>query len=337
MFKFDVLFLTYYDWSNYTYKTSESLRKLGLSVLGFKGSPHQFNYPFQLPIYYGLVNAPPYCMFPIITTCHSLKKYIDRAKVIWFSAETFINTGANLHGHGVVVDYGACTYRMEPERCNAIFNPIVDDTVILFPALLGHGGKNEHLIYYPVDTGMFIPRYKLKGDRPLRIGHFPSTTENKGSDVIQQAINNVNNDYSGKFEYFGPKHPDIKVVSEVDWMFNLERMASCDIIIETVKPVLKERPFGEWGNQALEAASLGKIVITNSIHNDIYMKEYGDHELILANNQEQLENQLVNIFQMTDTDILNKQHAVREWVVKKHGMIPTAQRIYDEVLKKHLT
>ena len=69
--------------------------------------------------------------------------------------------------------------------------------------MLGLGAKNEHWIYYPVDTDYLKADYKTPNK--LVIGHFPSNPDVKGTEAITRVISKLEKDpkYSKRFEYIG--------------------------------------------------------------------------------------------------------------------------------------
>ena len=336
----DVLMLTRSDWANTGYRFSRCLEMLGLRVLFLKGNYHVFGYPKQ-----GHIDSRLNFMdnkYPVKVSMPSFEGLAQNSRVIHFIASTFVNTGINLNEKFVVVQHGGSTYRIEPTRANDVFNNFSDASIIQCPDLLNLGAKNEHLIYYPVDTDNLQPVYKLQGlDEKIRIGHFPSDPFNKGTKTILEVIKKLKNDplVGDKFEYVGVKTHSGET-HRVSWKQNLERMASADVIIETHKPLLDlggrgEKRFGEWGNTAIEAASLGKSVITNSLSTEYYKKEYGECALHIANDVEALEAQLRKLINMTADELLEDKKKTREWVVKKHSMKATALRLWEKIYSQY--
>ncbi len=335
----DILILAYYDWSNAGWNMLQCFKSLGFNVMAYKGAVHHFNYPFQIPIHSDIARSKPICKHPIITKAPKLRMLMEHAKVIYFIAETYIDAGVDLKSKKVVVNYGGSTYRLKPEPCNAVFNRIADASIMLFPTLLNKGAKNEYYIPFSVDTEFLQPNYKKRSGK-LIIGHFPSSPESKGTEVITKVINKLKKTMSKKFEYIGLSaciENGTYIVSqsmrETDWCVHLKNVNKCDIIIETVKPELMGLPFGEWGNAAVEAAAMGKIVVTNSIYQDIYKREYGDSELCIANDAEQLEQQLIKLLNMPYYEIVEKQKATRKWVVEKHSFPAIAKQLWEKVFK----
>jgi hypothetical protein len=110
-------------------------------------------------------------------------------------------------------------------------------------------------------------------------------------------------------------------------------MEQVDVLIETIRLEIQGRPFGEWGNTALEASALGKIVITNSLNTDLYEQEYGDLALWIANDADQLEKQLRKALTMSDDDLLNERVKMRQWAETNHSIGATGLRLWEKIYK----
>jgi len=234
-----------------------------------------------------------------------------------------------------VVQHGGTMYRMHADACNDLFNGFSDATIAQYPTLLGLGAKNECWIPYPVDTKLIQPDYERHGGDKILIGHFPSSKEVKGTENIVRVINRLESDpaFRDHFEYIGVR-PGVYYPGDiVGWYMNLKRLERCDIVIETCQSEFDGKPFGEWGNTALEAAALGKIVVTNSIHSDLYKKEFGSSALNIANNEAELELVLQELLSLPDTEIESRKEKSRVWVETKHSIPATADRLWDLVYK----
>jgi len=240
----------------------------------------------------------------------------------------------DLSNKKVVVQHGGSTFRHGANAVNALFNRLVDYSIIQCPDLLGLGAKNETLIYYPVDTESLQPDYEKRGDK-LVFGHFPSSPASKGTgDIVKLMMRLKKSDIGDKFEYVGVTDA---VKKQTDWPAHLDRVRGCDVLIETVLPFQRGKKFGEFGNQCFEASALGKIVVTNNIEEERYIKEYGTKPVIFkANDIEQAEIQIRRIVEMSDDEILEAKMRGREWVENTHSMKVTANRLWDKVYGKLL-
>ena len=332
----EVLGLIKWDWANSGYRFSKSLELLGLKVSSFKGnSLSYFSYPRQLPTLPVLSNKQT-SMFPITNDAKGdkrLQALIDRASVIYLFGTQWIENIKIHPSKKIIVQHGGQTYRQEPDHCNSIYNPVVSATIAQCPDLLGLGAKNEHLIYYPVETDLLLPDFSFKDSEKLVIGHFPSSQKNKGTNTILKVINKLKNSELGdKFVYNGVMPGKTGREHFVDWTDNLKRLSSADIVIETCKPSLNGGAFGEWGNTAIEASSLGSIVVTNSLTPDIYSAEYGDCALQINNGTaEGLERSLRELLALPREAIMQRKIQARSWVVRNHSLEATAIRLWEKV------
>ena len=310
----DVLMIGETDWANTGFRFSRCLRLLGLDVLMIKANYHPFMYPEQ-----GIVH-PQFMGLP--SSLPSIEELIDSAKVIHFVGSVALKDMPIIKGKKYVVQHGGSIYRENHKEINDYFNSFCDAAIIQCPDLLGLGAKNEHLIYYPVDTDFIQPVYERKSEKVI-IGHFPSNPSVKGTEKIEGVIKRLqDSDLKDKFEY--------RTGGRVSWIKNLKRMSECDIIIETLQPEINGKKYGEWGNTALEAAALGRHVLTNTGNKYIYEREYGDSPSIGVVNTE---NELYDKLKVTIPTpfYLSYGRNARYWVEKHHSMQSTAKRLSEKV------
>lgn len=325
-----VLALTYNDWANTGWRFTKCLRSLGLDVTYYKGRPHKFTYLEEGPVHPAFADAPILSQYPVAVLCKELREEIEAADIIHFFASTMIVSGADITGKKIVVNHGGSTFRIGTEAVKAAFNSYVDYSIIQCPDLLGLGAKNEVLIYYPVDTDFIQPDYEPH--EKIVIGHWPSSPYNKGTREILEVIERLERDpgVKDRFEYVGQR---ILRKMTIPWTEHLERVKGCDILIESMQLDIDGRRFGEWGNQALEAAAAGTAVITNMLSLDTYREEYGDCSLRIANNPSQLEVQIRAILNMSPNELRALKERMRAWAVRNHSMEATAQRLWDKVYR----
>jgi hypothetical protein len=323
----DVLFLTYDDNCNTGYRFWMCAKYLGLNAVMFKGKAHPFGYPMQAPIHPSLSNKPVSAS-PTMVPAGGIESLIHSAKVVHLIASFYPIAAINWKGCFVVAQHGGTVYRQHPDECNNVFEQIgVRHTIIQCPDLLGLGAKNEHWIYYPVDTVKLQPDFSRKHPDKLIIGHFPSNPEVKGTATIEKVIKELYKKYPGKFTYIGS-------TEQVSWKDNLDRMRKCDIIIEGCNVKQGNKNYGTFGNTALEAAALGCIVATHDIFTENYIKEHGiKYPLIISNNEETLYNNIESLILSKDDDILKLKKAAREWAENNHSIPVTANRLWDKVYK----
>ncbi len=331
IYNVDVLTLVYDDNANTAYKFTKCLKTIGLDVVGFKSQPHPFLYPEQLPIHIALRNLPPrYIGYDV----PALRDLVNKAKVIHYFASNVIRPyPLEDSGKIVVINHGGSQYRHNYERINAKYNGFVTTTIIQCPDLLGLGAKNEQWIYYPVDTYFIEPDFKPKLKDKIVIGHFPSLSV-KGSDGIVATMEKlagdtkINERVDFRWITQTPKSPNIRM-----WTDQLALYKTCDVIIETMAKTQYGRPYGEWGNTALEAAASGCIVVTNFLSEERYLQEFGDHALVVANDAEMLEAKLRMLLDLDSGEIMRMKQASRAWA-EKHNIHNTAIRLWDKVYSK---
>jgi len=320
----DVLMLAQNDWANTGWRFSECIKLLGLNIEFYKKNAHKFEYPTQGET-----------LLCDKSKNSRIKKAASEAKVIHFIASKFIKTGVNLNNKKIIVQHGGSRYRKTFKKLNALFNPIVDYSIIQMPELTLLGAKNPVYISFPVDTSFIKPDYKRRADKIL-IGHYPSSPAIKGTNGILKVINELSNDLEvkDKFKYIGVNETTIKN-DYVSWQENLKRMSECDIVIDACNLTQDKYQYGEWGNSAMEAAALGKISITHSLLvNDVYNKVYGKCKLCIANNLIELKNALKHFILMEDKELLKIRQDTRDWLVRNHSFQATANRLKSEVYGK---
>lgn len=329
------MMMSQYDNCNTGWRFCQCLKLLGLNVIYFKAKVHPFFYPEQAIVHPILYKAMKKDETHYISQCvDGLKSFSDNSHVIHFRDSMCINTGTDLTNKHVVAQHSGRVYRVYHDDVNKIFNEFVDASLIQMPDLLGLGAKNEHLVYFPVDTDYLRPVFKSTNLRKLLVGHYPTYKAEKGSKMIISVVDKVNGK-SGRLVWYGPREFSSAGDHLMIWTEHLMRLAQCDIVIDTIAETVHGKPYGEWGNTTFEAAALGKHVIVNSHRLDIYRREYGTTPSIhIANNAEELEARLREILDMTEKEHLECREKTREWVEKYHGMRPTAERLWDRIYSK---
>lgn len=321
--------LAIHDWANTGWRFSKCLEILGYNVTTMKRNSHKFIYPNQMNKS-KILNEKKLIKKPLFKVyAPEILKYIKDNDVIHFISSSFVDTGADLTRKNVVVNHGGSIYRRNPEEVSAFFNGFINASLIHTPDLLNLGAKNEHLIYFPVDTNFIQPVFN-KERKVLKIGHFPSSQNVKGTKSIYDTVKKFLKD----FEYIGTKpKKNRKRVGTVNWEKNLERISDCDILIENLNLSLEKKKYGEWGNTAFEGAAMGKIVITNSLSVDVYKREYGKLPILIANNTNQIEKHLNMLSSMSSKEIIDLKSKTRQWVEDKHSLESTAKRLHKKIYR----
>lgn len=320
----DVLFLTYDDNCNTGYRFWMCAKYLGLNAVMFKGKPHPFGYPMQAPLHPSLANKPMWSS-PTTVPAGGIESLVHSAKVVHLIASFYPMAAINWQACNVIVQHGGTVYRQHPDECNNVFEQIgAQHTIIQCPDLLGLGAKNESWIYYPVDTVKLQPDFSRKNPEKLIIGHFPSNPAVKGTGLIRNVLYALDKKYPGKIDYLIGDN-------QVSWQANLDRMRRCDIIIEGCNAAQGDKVYGEWANTALEASALGCAVVTHCLSKDKYEAEFGQLGPIIANNAQELEQELSSLLEIDDITPIKKR--CRAWAENNHSIPVTANRLWDKVYK----
>lgn len=203
------------------------------------------------------------------------------------------------------VFHGGTKYREHTERLDAFFNPRVEAT--FYHSLHGHhqNAVNPHWVIPPVDVDALTP---VEAEE-RHIGHFPNKGNLKGTETIVDAAHEA-------------EVPIWIEPNQVPWTHHLERLRACDVIIEN------QSYEYDWGMTALEAAALGKVVITNFLNEDGYVWNYGTHcPFLISNTPDELIKNLKLVANYTEKELRDHQRVTRTWVEQYHSLIPTGERL----------
>jgi hypothetical protein len=225
----------------------------------------------------------------------------------------------HLNGHKLIVYYASSDFRDNKEEYLREFNRVAHKSVIALGEFANLGAKNEVYVVGAVDTDKLKPiRQTVR--KPYRFGHYPSNPDIKGTPTIQRVVNRIG-------------HLNFRCeTNRVDFAEQQARMQWCDIYIELFNPVLRGNKYGSFGISALEAAAMGKIVITQNLSAHIYKQNYGECPLILVEDEDDLQFKIELINSMRPSEIMWLQNKTREWVVRNHSYQATGMRILNHVL-----
>lgn len=291
----DLILVCLNDWSNVGYILQRSLQSVGVDALALKRKSHGFNYPRQAD----LVPRPV------------LDSYVERTKSVIFMHSQFIDVPLR-QGQTISVFHGGTKYRKHPKAINRRFNPLVSATFIQTVDLLNLGAKNEVWLIPGVDyDSLPEPQRYKSGSRTF--AHYPRG-DYKGTEGMLKAVSEAEEEITFEFDHSK---------EFLSWPDHLSRMNRCDVYIDCLEPC------GEWGMTALEAASLGKVVITNFGGNSLYQETYGSHELLVANTPEEITERIFEVLSWSDSEVRSKQQATLEWARGTHSYEATGRRIAD--------
>lgn len=276
------------DWANLAYDIYRSLQAVDVDVVGYKLGRHLFGYEEQLPVTTVPDINSKFKDCDIVIFPHSdweLKEYLD-------SSIKCVNLATGTK------------YRQDFERINSKFNAPI--TLIALPEFQVLAPNPRYLVG-AVEVDMPV---KPVGDR-LVVGHFPSNYSVKGTDDINRIVWQLKDSFD--FEY-------LHSTERVSHKENLERMNKCDIYIELMAPTQGGRPYGSFGISALEAAALGKIVITQDLNGaGLYGMTYGPSMLNFVKDEIGLKKTLSELLQYKGSHIEGQQQSTKDWVKKNHS------------------
>ncbi len=308
------------DWANLGFTLSECLNQCGVYSKMHVIHPHKFGYSKQGQITSLANMLKEMRKFNIIHFMHSGQGILFESKQINIitTVRDFIKKYPNKK---YVIFHGGSVYRENHEKINSkkIINNI-DNVIIQTADLLGYSNKNEAWILAPVNTESISPRYNC-GDKII-VGHFPRAARKKNTDFIIDTMNDFkrNEKYKDKFEFIYSKNM-------VKYQENMDRIKKCDVYIDHQCFTLNGRKYGEFGIASLEAAALGKIVVTCSLSKNRYLKEYGKTELVISNSESEFHEAMKNIFNMDRNEIVIKKKRTRQWVEDKHSYKKIGNRL----------
>lgn len=286
-----------HDWANFSFDNSQALRSVGVDCIAIKEHTHRFAYEAEglvmrsNEIYNKIRHAD------IVQIFHSDKKYISHC--------------TTLEKERVIVYHTGTTYRQNHNVINSLFNPVVEKSIIALGEFAGMGSINETYIVGAINTDRF--KYSNTTNDCYKIAHYPSSSTVKGSDIIERVARKLFKKYSKKFSF--------KLSTKlVPYSEQIKRISECDIYIELFSPLQNGKPYGSWGITALEAAAMGKVVVTNHTTENIYKKAYGcKTPFIVCNTESELYKKLEELVKMDKKDIIMLKNNTREWVEKYHS------------------
>jgi len=302
-----VLIVAKSDWANMAYRYQESLKEVGVDA---KAVTLKVNYSCK-------PNHAEIC------SKKKIKIYAKSARIIQFMHSEYFNLGVK--NKRFFVFHGGSIYRRDSKAKNKVFNPIVEKSIIQTGDLLGLGAKNEVWVPTCVDTNKIKPLYKRQPDK-LIVGHFPSNPSTKNSIEINKVMKNLKKIFGNKFEYVYSPTPLV-------WNKNIERVSKCDIYIDACKPIIKGNKYGEWGCAAIEAAALGKVVISHMLSYKRYEQEFGKCEIRVANSLKEVKDHMIKLLSMTDNELLQVKKDTRMWVEKFHSYKFMGSRLKKKIYK----
>ena len=312
-----ILFLCQSDYCLIGFNYAAGLNQLGLNAKSLVSRPRPYE-PFRYRNQSPVLNKRKLC------------EQAEASDIIIWTHSQHVELPVSTKGKYLGVQHGGIAYRNDVERQNRFFNALVDFTIMEKGEFLDRGAKNEVWILPAVDPADYHP-VLLNGNPKIVIGHFPSNPEYKGSPVINAVMEKLSrySEFSDLFEYRFAYRPGLIPRPE-----NLRRMARCDIYIESC-PVNSFKMI-EGSTSIMESAALGNVVVTGFPRMDRYQKEFGDCPIRSIMSAQALENTMVSLIREGKRKIIERRKATFDWVYRNHGLIPTARRLVDRVLRNIL-
>lgn len=289
------------DWANFSYDNCQAMQSVGIDAYSYKLRPHVHNFKEQSEI----------CSkSEMIKACQDA----DFIQIVHNNANLFREIYTGIKNKKINVVYTGTDYRVNHVNLNAIFNPYINKSAIALGEFAGLGAKNEVYMVGAVRTG--YQRREIK--KPYLVAHYPSNPEVKGTKLILETLK--------KFKHF--KYS----LDQVNANEQLTRLMECDIYVELLAPLNNGKKYGSWGITALEAAAMGKIVITQNLSKAVYEKHYGECPLILIENQNELLSKTLDLITMSEKEINLLSEQTMEWLENNHSYKATGEYMLKNIL-----
>lgn len=300
-----ILVLSNHDYANFGHDTANALRAAGANCDDFTLHPHRFGYPSQSTVMREPEIQRRIPKYDVVMIMHS-DPYV--LKIVLES-----------NPKRIIVWHTGSRYRQETEKMNNLFNPVVDVSFIALGEFSGLGAKNEVYSVGAIDVHRIKP-LKEEVSNPVQVYHLPSNPKVKGTDKILEMVDEIDRDFD--FYY---------MTDEIPYQEQLENMQKSDVYIELYAPKQNGKPYGSWGITALEAAAMGKAVITQQYSVDVYERTYGcPPGLILAHTEEEFKQKLSSLIDSPSL-IKKRQEMARKWVCEFHSFEATGKNILKNI------
>lgn len=298
-----IVLLSHSDFANYSYELCQSMKYVGLNAEAYALNHHAFGYKKQA----------------IKTSVRDIKEQIEKADliIVCHSCGTMYDMVKEI-GKRIWVIHTGTRYRQDPEKHNLRWNDLAEKVFICLGEFENLGAKNPIFLNMTVDINKIEPNYY--NNSVLTFAHYPSNREVKGTETILRVMDKLSKEHPNQF-IFNYAHNIVKHEQQ------LARMRNCDVYIELCAPEQNGKPYGSFGTTALEAAAMGKIVVTSMCWKDLYECFYGELELFCANDETMLYAQLKYLINMPKSEIQTNKYISRDWVVNNHGYQATGERM----------
>lgn len=303
------------DFANFSYENAQALKSIGIDAESFKLIPHSFGYPIQSPIVSLDTMTTAIAHADVVQVIHNDEKIFN----LCLQVRAARPSDKPLY----IIPYHSCTsYRNDPDKYNRLWNPHIELSFTNQCEFMNLGSKNLHYITTAIDPD----KYNFSGwetkDR-VTLAHYPSNSVVKGTGQILCMLQQVSEKVNLKCS-----------MAIVDSNTQLKRMYQCDIYIELFSPTLYGKPYGCYGVTAFEAAAMGKIVVTQNIHKEVYEKEYGKTEFFIANTEKEFIDTIEYLISLPKDQIAMIGQKAKNWVRENHSYRATGERIMN-IIRTH--
>lgn len=300
-----VLNITTDDYANFSHDNANALRSVGVNCIDVKLSPHLFGYESQSEIVDKDQMKAIISFVDIVQIHHSDERCLN------------IYNEVKMPFHKLIVYHTGSRYREYSRRFNAIFNSNVEMSFIALGEFAGLGAKNEKYIVGAVDVES-AHKFNHEIRAPYKLGHYPSNCIVKGTSEILK----MTSDIKEKIEFKA-----LFSTGMVGYKRQLKRMSKCDIYIELFNTTLNGKEYGSWGITALEAAAMGKVVVTQNLNARVYQEAYGYCPLVICNTEEKFIDNVTNLLNMDSTNLSLLQTETYNWVKNNHSYEATGNKL----------
>jgi hypothetical protein len=294
-----ILFISANDYANFSHDMAKSLRTVYPDTLDLTLHAHKFHYPSESTL---------------VSKSIMLHQIKQASQVHIMHSEPFLlEMVLSTTQRNIVVWHTGTRYRQEPERFNALFNPHVKMSILALGEFWNLGAKNQQYMVGAVDTDRLQPS---PTQSPTRIKHLPSNPIVKGTDEILKIMSEITGEYDFQYK-----------LDPCDYDQQLELMKECEIYIELFAPTQDGKPYGSFGITALEAAALGKVVLTQHNSKAVYFEQYGIDTPFESYSDRRLYKQSIQMLVNAPSMVATLQRRTREWVVLNHSYVATGARL----------
>jgi len=289
------------DWANLGYTVGKAFRSIGLDCESYTLFKHPFGYKESSQRLYIEELKDKIREADTVIVMHSGEKLLwdyEDDKLIAIKEMFDI-----LHGKQLIIHHGGTAYTKYYESINNIIHPRCDLVWVQNNSFANKKGtRREVLCYPPFDVG------ELSFDdvyHNMKILHTPSNPEKKGTNIIQT-------------------RDDITIDLEIlHYDENIERIKGCDVYIDQIGT-------GAFGMVSLEAASMGKIVIS-SLEGDY---PHGECGILVANNKKELDETIDWLHTLPQNELHDLKRKTYDWVNNTHNLQIFANDMYKYLKKR---